>query len=166
MPGVLSSELITCLKKCQYLAICIQLVSLLRLVLNFPFFGIWLFAVYALHFISPGAIRDSWKGGRPTHSALVLEKGSQRYRKASIQAFSWRGMAKRGRGARSWGTVKGSQIRQGRSSRRRGSRVRKAQKEFGGKSAETWSDIQLGEENLIANSTIPSRQAISSLTRA
>lgn len=67
-------------------------------------------------------------------------------------------MAKRGRSGRSWGTVKGSQIRQGRSSRRRGSRVRKAQEnEFGGKSAETWSGIQLGEENPIADSTVPSR---------
>lgn len=66
--------MITCLKKCQYLAICVQLVSLLRIVLNSSFSDIWLFVVYALHFISPGSIRDSWQGGRPTHSASFQRK--------------------------------------------------------------------------------------------
>lgn len=56
-------------------------------------------------------------------------------------------MAKRGRDARSWGTIRGSQIRQRSSSRRRVSVVRKAQKEFGeGKSAQAWTGIRLGEK--------------------
>lgn len=79
--------------------------------LNSPFPGIRLLVVYASHFISPGSIRDP-RQGRPTHSALVPEKGSQRQRKANVLAFSRRGTGKKGSDdARNWGTLTRSQIR-------------------------------------------------------
>ena len=75
-------------------------------------------------------------------------------------------MATRGRNARNRSTVRGSQTRQGRSSWRRAS-VQERTEFGGGKRAEIWTGIRLGEKKSpTADSTIPSPPAIPSLTRA
>lgn len=114
-------------------------------------------------FNPPGSIRAWRQEGRPTHP---VQKGSHRSCKASsIPAFSRRGMAQSGRDARA-GVRQGFPNQTG--SKFMKERVRKAQdKEFGGdKNAEVWTGVRLGEKNLTADSTIPSPQAISFLTRA
>lgn len=121
-----------------------------RLELNCIFSGIWLSVAYSLYFIPPDSIRTSRQGGGPTNSALVLEKGSERQ-------WPFPGGERQREGEMAEAGACTGFPNQGRNSRRA------QDQEFGGgKSAEARTSIRLGQENPLADSRIPSPQAISS----